>query len=268
MLLTKTTTKMKEKVSFLTSILLLAFFVVSCNAYYKSPEVTKIENQFHRILPEEKTQLSTIVRINEVKAVITILAEHPSLDLDAELKEQVLDLHAIVSFNRENDSIIVNNSTINLDRVQDPQMKEALINITEGFNQMVTGAFMQLSTMIINPLFHQQKTDFKKENDNAVIRARTSDTDLTYTFSEDNTIIEISGKAFNQNATGLIRAKKIDDILAMYYQEFNMPELMAEINIEYHTLNNHLLPKEIVFKNKAQMMTTNYVLTFSDWTFE
>jgi len=246
----------------------LALFPFVAFSQNTLPTVESINSRYYNLLTEGKSRLSVKITVKELHETLEPLANQLYQNGDTLLARQLNDLHATLIYDKTIDSVNILISPFEVD--ESSPMFEGSKNIKIGYHDMISGAFMQFRSILIDGLLSSNLTEngIKLVSDKITVDVIEEGSQTKYTFSNDYKEVEMSGSFENQQLTGLITAREIGNQLVFDYQEMVTPQMKSILNISYFQEGKTILPKEIVMKNEIKPMNIEFTLVFSEWKFE
>lgn len=258
---------MKRKLSYFTTLLGI-LIITSCSAQKTLPTAEFVNSHYYNLLPQGKSKLSVIVTVMELQEVLKQVINPLYAKGDTLLAKQFSDLHATLTYDKTIDSVTILLSPLDVD--ESSAFFEGSENIKAGYYDMVSGAFMQFRSLLIDGLLSskQSENEIISESDKTSVDVIKNGSQIKYTFSNDYKEVTMSGSIDNQKITGLIKANALGDKLVFNYQEFTTPQLKSIINISYYQEGNTILPSGVAIKNEMKPMSVEMTMVFSEWEFE
>lgn len=258
---------MKRKLRYFTTLLGI-LIITSCSTQKTLPTTEFVNSQYYNLLPPGKSKLSVIVTVKELQEVLKQVIDPLYANGDTMLAEQFSNLHVTLIYDKTIDSVTILLSPLDVD--ESSAFFEGTEKIKTGYYDVVSGAFMQFRSILIDGLLSSKQSENEtiSESDKTSVDVIKNGSQIKYTFSKDYKEVTMSGSIDNQKITGLIKANALGDKLVFNYQEFTTPQLKSIINISYSQEGNIILPSKIVIKNDMKPMSVIMTMVFSEWKFE
>lgn len=232
------------------------------------PTAKSINSRYYNLLPEGISRLTVNITVKEMKESMESIVNQLYQNGDTLLASQLDGLHTTLTYDRTSDSVNILVSPFEVD--ESSPMFEGSQNIKKGYHDMISGAFMQFRSLLIDGLLSDNPTEneIKSESDNITVDFVDAEGQYRYTFSNDYKEVQFSGYSNNEYITGLIKARDLADKLVFDYQELITPQIKSILNITYSQEGKTVLPLEIAIKNEIKPMIAEFTLEFSGWKFE
>jgi hypothetical protein len=251
-----------RKISLLLIVLLIAGV---CNAQKGLPTLASINKRYFNIMPNDKNSLNVKVKIIDFDTVLTQVSEQALSIGDTIFARQLVGLHAIVSYNRELDSIWIELTPLEVE--ESSPYYEGVVQLKSGYITTVKGCFMQLSASILNQLIfkYQSTPSIEKDLDTVFVNVERGEYTDYYKFSNNYKDINITSKMKGQEYKSTMTALEMYNTLLINSIELKAPTLTSQLNFKYSNNNQIIQLQEINSKVKMPGVNVNVTFTLWDW---
>lgn len=249
------------------SLFLIILLIVGvCNAQKGLPTLASINKRYFNIMPNDKNLLNVKVKIINFDTVLAQVSEQALSIGDTLFAKQLVGLHAMVSYNRELDSIWVELTPLEVEE-SSPYYK-GVVQLKSGYITTVRGCFMQLSASILNQLIfkYQSTPSIKNDLDTVFVNVDRREYTDFYKFSNNYKNINIRSNIKGQVYKSSITAIEMYNTMLINSIDLIAPTLTSQLNFKYSNNNQIIQLQEI--NSKVAMPGVNVNVTFTLWDWE
>lgn len=252
-----------RKISFILIVFLTAGI---CKAQKGQATVSSINNKYFNIMSHDKSTFNVKVKIVEFENMLQQIAEQAKSNGDSTFANQLLQLHATVSYDRKLDSINVELSPLEVD--ESSRYYNGVVQLKSGFKTSVIGCVKQLTSTVMFPLIamYESKPIIKSNVDTVFVDVKRSNYTDYYKFYNNYKGISIFSKINGQDYSSTLTADEIKNTLYINSFELIAPTLQTTLKLKYSHNNVTTQLKEA--NTKVEMPGVNVDVTFSFWDWE
>lgn len=252
-----------RKISLLIIIVLIAGI---CKAQKGQATVSSINSKYFSIMSNDKGTFNVKVKIIEFENMLAQVAEQAKSNGDTIFANQLLQLHAIVSYDRKLDSISVELSPLEVD--ESSRYYNGVVQLKSGFKTSVIGCIKQLTSTVMFPLItmYESKPIIKSDVDTVFVDVERSKYTDYYKFYNNYKGISIFSKINGLDYISTMTADEIKNTLFINSFDLKAPTLQTTLKLKYS--HNNVTTQLQEANTKVEMPGINVDVTFSFWDWE